>query len=232
MDELKRRVGTVLEDIQIDFGGGCSASKGYLMAWLIRRFNITRSVDIGVYRGRSLLPQAIAHQSHTGGIAYGVDPWLNSEARENDNPTLRKAIDDFIDATDFPAIYEGLIALIRRLNLDRNCTLVRESSREAIRNFDNGQITFGLIHVDGNHDTDRVMEDLSLYLPRLRPGGFVLIDDVSWDSIKPAYSIVSKRFYRIYQRTDEWNDYAVFWDAPSWVAASLLRGRLQFVARG
>jgi hypothetical protein len=76
------------------------------------------------------------------------------------------------------------------------------------------------------------MEDVSLYLPRLRRGGFVLMDDVSWDSIKFAYAVVSKRFYRNYQRTDEWNDYAVFWDAPSWTAASLLRGRLMLIGRG
>jgi hypothetical protein len=232
MDELKRRVSNALEGIQIDFGGGCSVSKGYLMAWLIRKYQITSSVDIGVYRGRSLVSQAVAHRGYTGSMVYGVDPWLNSEARENDNPALREAINKFTDTTNFSAIYEEVAALIHKLNLSQNCTLVRETSCDAIRYFERKRITFGLIHIDGNHDSDRVMEDVSLYLPRLRRGGFVLMDDVSWDSIKFAYAVVSKRFYRIYQRTDEWNDYAVFWDAPSWTAASLLRGRLMLVGRG
>jgi hypothetical protein len=231
MDELKHRVSNALEGIQIDFGGGCSVSKGYLMAWLIRKYQITSSLDIGVYRGRSLISQAVAHQEYTDGMAYGVDPWIDSEARENDNPDLREAINKFIDTTNFSAIYEGVAALILKLNLGQNCTLVRATSCDAIRYFERKRITFGLIHIDGNHDSDRVMEDISLYLPRLRRGGFILMDDVSWDSIKFAYAVVAKRFYRIYQRTDQWNDYAVFWDAPSWAAASLLRGRLILIGR-
>jgi len=232
MNELRVQVRDALEGIQIDFGGGCSMSKGYLMAWLIKKYRITNSIDIGVYRGRSLVPQAVAHREYTGGTAYGVDPWLNSEARESGNPALKDAIDEFVDTTNFQAIFEEVDALIRRLKLDQNCTLIREKSSHAVRYFESKDIGFGLIHIDGNHDSERVMEDVSLYLPRLRRGGFVLMDDVSWDSIKLAYAVVSKRFYRIYQRTDEWNDYAVFWDAPSWTAASLLRAELMFVGRG
>src|SRR5580693_6693523 len=105
MDELRRRVRDAVSAIQIDFGGGCSVSKGYLMAWLIRRYQLTASVDIGVYRGRSLVPQALAHREFTGGKAYGVDPWLNDEVKETGNPSLREAIDRFVDASNFPAIY-------------------------------------------------------------------------------------------------------------------------------
>src|SRR5215469_6389279 len=223
MHELKNRVRDALEGIQIDFGGGCSVSKGYLMAWLISKYQITSSVDIGVYRGRSLISQAVAHRGYTGGTVYGVDPWLNLEARENDNPALKDAIDKFIDTTDFPSIYQEVVSLIQKLDLGQNCTLVRHTSGEALRYFESKGITFGLIHIDGNHDADRVMQDVSLYLPRLRNGGFVLMDDISWDSIKFAYATISKRFHRIYRRTDRYNDYAVFWDAPSWAAASVLR---------
>jgi hypothetical protein len=233
MNELRRQVSNALDSIQIDFGGGCSLSKGYLMAWLIKQYRITDSIDIGVYRGRSLVPQAIAHREYTGGTAYGVDPWLNSEARESGNPALRDEIDKFVDTTNFQAIYEEVCALILRLELDQNCTLIRETSCDAVRYFERKGVSFGLIHIDGNHDSERVIEDVSLYLPRLRPGGFVVMDDVSWDSVKGAYAIVSNRFEKIYQRIDSdgRNDYAVFWDAPSWKAASVLRGRLMLVGR-
>lgn len=126
MDRLKTQVNEALSGIQIDFGGGCSASKGYLMAWLIRTRRLTSTVDIGVYRGRSIVPQAIAHREFTGGKAYGVDPWSKIEARESGNFALRDAIDKFVDATDFQAIYEEVRTLIRRLNLEQNCQLVRE----------------------------------------------------------------------------------------------------------
>src|SRR5215467_3480220 len=193
MDDLRRRVRDAVSTIQIDFGDGCSVSKGYLMAWLIRKYRITASVDIGVYRGRSLVPQAVAHRGFTGGKPYGVDPWLDAEVRETGNPALRKAIDEFVDTTDFPAIYGEVEALIRRLKLDQNCILVREKSCDAIRYFEREDIRFGLIHIDGNHDSDRVTADASLYLPHLERGGFVVMDDVSWDSVISAYTAVSKR---------------------------------------
>jgi hypothetical protein len=232
MDKLRRQIINALSDIQIDFGGGSSASKGYLMAWLIRKYEIASSVDIGVYRGRSLVPQAICHREFTGGKAYGVDPWSNIEARETGNPVLRTAIDRFIDETDYAAIYAEVGTLIQRLDLEKNCQLVRETSSSAIRYFEDERIKFGLIHIDGNHDSDRVMADVALYLPRLSSGGFVVMDDVSWDSVKPAYSAVSMRLRKVYQKQDASNDYAVFWDAPSWVAARLLNARLTCVGRG
>jgi hypothetical protein len=202
------------------------------MAWLIRQYRITSSIDIGVYRGRSLVPQAVAHREFTGGKAYGVDPWLNVEVRENGNPDKQQAIDSFIDATDFPAIYREVDILLRKLKLEQNCELVRERSQDAVSYFEREKIKFGLIHIDGNHDAERVATDVSLYLPRLNRGGFVVMDDVSWDSVRASYAAVSANFYKIYQRLDAWNDYAVFWDAPSRISASILRGRLAFVARG
>ncbi len=232
MDELRRQISDAVSAIQIDFGGGCSVSKGYLMAWLIRQYQITRSVDIGVYRGRSLVPQAVAHREFTGGKAYGIDPWLNAEVRETGNPDKQQDIDNFIDATNFPAIYREVDILLRKLNLEQNCELVRERSRDAISYFERKKIKFGLIHIDGNHDAERVATDVSLYLPRLDRGGFVVMDDVSWASVRLCYAAVSSRLYKVYQRLDAWNDYAVFWDAPSWISASVLSGRLRFVGRG
>jgi hypothetical protein len=232
MDELRLQISEALSGIQIDFGGGCSLSKGYLMAWLIRQYQITSSVDIGVYRGRSLVPQAVAHREFTGGKAYGIDPWLNAEVRETGNPDKQQEIDNFIDKTDFPAIYKEVDILLRKLNLAQNCELVRERSWDAISYFEREKIKFGLIHIDGNHDEERVASDLSLYLPRLNRRGFVVMDDVSWASVRPCYAAVSARLYKVYQRLDAWNDYAVFWDAPSWISASILRWRLGFVGRG
>ena len=75
MSLLRRELSHLLTKIPIDFGGGCSVRKAHVMAWLISRFQLKQSLDIGVYRGRSLLPQSLAHRLSGGGIAYGVDPW-------------------------------------------------------------------------------------------------------------------------------------------------------------
>ena len=199
MDDLRCQVANALNGIPIDFGGGCSVSKGYLMAWLIRRFQITTSIDIGVYRGRSLVPQAIAHKEFTDGIVYAVDPWLNSQVREIDNPELTAEIDRFIEWTNFPDIHEQVRDLVRRFEIGDNCTILRTTSRDAITSFERDSVRFGLIHLDGNHDSEHVLEDVSLYLPRLSRGGFFVMDDVSWTSVQGAYSLILKKLHRVYQ---------------------------------
>lgn len=180
-----------LRVIPADFGGGCSVAKAGLLASLIRHWGLRSTVDIGVYRGRSLFPQAIAHKHYTGGVVYGIDLWSAEEAKEENNLELKERIDRFVRKTDFEAIYEEVEAIRRECRF------------------------FGLVHIDGNHDTERVTEDVSLYLPRVVRGGFVVLDDVSWDSVRPAYEQLAAEAMLIFERTEGDDDYAVFWKGNS-----------------
>ncbi len=224
MDDLLVEITDLLEEIQIDFGGGCSVSKAYVIAYLIRRFNMKATLDIGVYRGRSLFPQAFVHKRYTGGIAYGIDPWSKEEAREYDNPRLKEKIDNFISDTDFEAIYNNVEKLKRKFELEHHCVVLRMNSEEAAKYFMEENIFFDLIHIDGNHDTAKVMKDIEVYLARLNSGGILVMDDISWASVKPAYYKVSNRLPKIFQHIDApWNDYAVFWNINSPLRLAWLR---------
>ena len=232
MTSLRTQTADLLKQIPIDFGGGCSVSKAYVMAYLIRRFGMKTSLDIGVYRGRSLMPQALAHKLYTGGTAYGVDPWSAEQAKENDNVKLKEKIDQFLVETDFEAIYREVDRLRKTQGFENHCQLVRETSMDAARYFGKKNITFDLIHIDGNHDTAPVLKDVELYLPLLNPEGFIVMDDVSWESVKPAYNQVADRLSRVFQRVDAMNDYAVFWNTTSPMKCSWMRFLLGFAGRG
>jgi len=208
----------LLSRIPIDFGGGCSASKAYVMASLIRALGAAASLDIGVYRGRSLLPQALAHARHTGGVAFGVDPWSGAEAAERDNAKLKDAIAAFVTNTDFEALYREVDARRIELGLAAHCTLVRTTSAAAAQDFRARGQRFGLIHIDGNHDTAPVLRDVDDYLPLLAPGGILVMDDVSWDSVAPACVRVATRLGKLFERVDAFNDYAVYWNDASGAA--------------
>lgn len=232
MKSLRDQTADLLKQIPIDFGGGCSASKAYVMAYLIRRFGMKTSLDIGVYRGRSLMPQALAHKLYTGGTAYGVDPWSTEQAKENDNAKLKEKIDQFLVETDFEAIYQSVDGMRKAQGFENHCQLVRKTSVEAASYFGEKNIKFGLIHIDGNHDTAPVLKDVELYLPLLEPEGFVVMDDVSWDSVKPAYDQVAARMPRIFQHSEApLNDYAVFWNTPSRIKSEWMKLLLHFVGK-
>jgi hypothetical protein len=213
-EPLANNIQHVLAHIPLDFGGGCSASKAFVIADLIRQFKMKTSLDIGVYRGRSLAPQSLAHKFYTNGKAYGVDPWSKFEAQEHDNQKLKEQIAAFVEETDFEALYQNVRSLLSSFSLDKNTVLVRKTSKDAAAEFRKEGITFDLIHIDGNHDTAPVLQDVEDYLPLLNPNGILVMDDVSWDSVKPAVQIVGSKMPKMFERVDTYNDYAVFWNVP------------------
>lgn len=229
---LLSEITSVLAKVPIDFGGGCSVRKAYVMAWLIERFKLARSLDIGVYRGRSFFPQAIAHRQAGSGTAYGVDPWSAAEADENDHVTLRAEIKAFVDNTDFDQLYQGVMRGIDEFGLAKHTRIVRETSAAAALTFAANGITFGLIHIDGNHDTEPVLRDLRAYLPLLEPGGFLVMDDVSWPSVEPAVREAEAQTTLLLRcvSADKTNDYAVFRKAGR-ADGTALRLQLRWAAR-
>ncbi len=73
-------------------------------------------------------------------------------------------------------------------------TLLRSSFDDALRRFDGESID--LLHLDGLHTEEAVRHDLEAWLPKLRPGGILLMHDISvrardfgvwkvWDELRP-----------------------------------------------
>ncbi len=232
-DRLLTEIRRVLDQVPIDFGGRCSLRKAYLMAWLIRRFDLHDSLDIGVYRGRSLFPQAVAHKHAGTGRVTGVDPWSAAEADEHDHTELRTQIKAFVDSTDFEALYQEVAERAHTLGLSSYVRLVRETSQRAAERFAAAGTRFGLIHIDGNHDTEPVLQDVRAYLPLLKPGGFLVMDDVSWPSVRPALEEAASRAQLLIERTsaDKRDDYPVL-RAPGGPSNLGLKLRLRLLARG
>ena len=213
---LKNRIQVVLDTIPIDFGGGCSIEKALVMGSLIEKYELQKTLDIGVYRGRSLFPQAIAHAQYSKGKVYGVDPYRNEEARQFDNPALTQALEDFARVTDFEALYQDVLTLRQQHGLQNHCELVRKRSDEAAKGFGQAGVRFDLIHIDGNHDTKAVMSDVELYLPLLSRNGFIVLDDISWTSVKPAMAKLDGLLNKVFELTGIGNDFAVYWNGTSW----------------
>lgn len=225
-DRMVQEVRAALAAIPVDFGGGCSLGKAMVLADLVTARGFDASADIGVYRGRSLFPLAIAHRHSGVGRAYGIDPWDASEVLQHDRPDLKEELDAFAAGTDFDEIFRQVEALCVSLGLSASCRLLRMRSDRAIHYFDENDISFGLVHVDGNHDTALVKSDFELYYPRVLDGGFMVFDDISWDSVKPVLKLADSTMARVFARSDDRADYAVYQKGRVGRKARKLAGRM------
>src|SRR5688572_17741927 len=89
---IKEKISQMYVDIPVDFGGGCSVLKGTAIALLIAELDLQRSADIGVYRGRSFFPQGMAHETFTGGLVFGIDPYDNVAAEQTDRKDIKRSL--------------------------------------------------------------------------------------------------------------------------------------------
>ncbi|MDD4781314.1 MAG: class I SAM-dependent methyltransferase [Tissierellia bacterium] len=183
----------IYKEIKPDFGGGSFMSKTYLMAYLIDTFDLKQYVEIGVYRGKSLLPIASVVQKNNG-LAIGIDPYNNECAREFDvDVEKQEAINNFINNQDFGSIYLDVLLLIEKFDLSRNCKIIRKTSSDAIIDIIKTKSKIDMLHIDGNHDYKFVKEDADKYLPLVNDWGFVIFDDIDWKSVNDVYIEVKKQ---------------------------------------
>ena len=208
---LKEEVDMILCNLKSDFGGGCSLEKALLMAILIKGENMKTTCDIGVYRGRSFFPQAVAHQIYSKGIVYGVDPYSNEEAIQHDNLELKEKLDDFLSKIDLNLIFKEVNDFRINNSFEKNSFIIRKRSDDAALFFKKSNIVFDMVHIDGNHDRDIVLSDVNLYYPILKKKGFIILDDILWDSITPANAKLNHLMKKIFEFQSNSDGFAIFW---------------------
>lgn len=104
-----RKLADLAEAIPTDTGGGSTLDKLYVMAGIAARLDLKSYVEIGVYRGRSLLPLAWSFAAR-GGHSYGIDPYSREASRQADIPlAIADEVAAFIEATDYDALHDAFL---------------------------------------------------------------------------------------------------------------------------
>lgn len=117
-------------------------------------------VELGVDRGESYFGFCqSALENETGTRCFGIDTWRGDQhAGEYDETTFSE------------------VCAHNRANYELFSTLIRSSFEDALPRF--GAQTIDVLHLDGLHTEAAVRHDLDLWLPKLRPGGLLLLHDV------------------------------------------------------
>lgn len=145
---------------------------------LMRELGFTRGAEIGVWRGEYSARFCEASPSlHM----LCVDPWASYQAwLDTKNEMPRAQAEAFI---------EEAYAMARSRLTPLNCTIVRAMSADAVRDVPDASLDF--VYIDGNHVYDAVIEDLTLWSPKVRPGGLVMGHDYRVFTNKPTIHVVA-----------------------------------------
>ena len=162
--------------------GWCELSKARMLANLVVREKPKVVVEVGVYGGKSLFPLALACRQMNCGVVYGIDPWTNKACAEG--YTGDDANAKWWLQVPIVGVYAEMCAKLTEWKLWPWVRLVCAPSQDVVEMFPVEGVD--LIHIDGNHSEEASRRDVRLYLPRLRPGGYLVFDDTNWDTTQRA----------------------------------------------
>jgi hypothetical protein len=200
--DLRRDLASVVESIPLDDGGGATSLKVFLLAELIISRNLEKIVEIGVYRGRLFLPLARLMARLGRGEAIGIDPYSASAAVQRDENLTGIDLVAWPETVDWEGIAAAVNAGIERWGAPGRARLVRERSEDVdlARELDGAPID--LLHVDGNHDRAAVVADLERFLPHMRPGSILVMDDIGWPSVRDSFERLSQTHRPLFRITE------------------------------
>lgn len=166
-----------------DSGGRCDKIKGNLIKDLIIKTNAQLCVEIGVFKGSSLMYFAEALEI-TKGKVIGIDPYtigslINKIPDERLNTYFYDVL--FKDQIILDNLYDGLIKIINENELKDIVSLIRSKSEDYHTNLEKESID--ILHIDGNHDEEYVTKDILFYLPLVKKGGHIIMDDITWPGV-------------------------------------------------
>lgn len=149
----------------------CSEEKAKLLLELIAITRPAVCVEIGAFSGSSTLPILAGLQYQQSGKAFVIDAWSNSEAvlglpAHDPNTIWWKSL-------PMQQIKNQFLAMITRWGFTPYCHLLPTTSQAASAQVSN----INLLHLDGNFSEAGALQDSQLYVPKVVPGGYILISN-------------------------------------------------------
>lgn len=181
--------------------GWCSKFKASVLVDLVLMLKPENVVEVGVFGGKSLVPMAIACQSINKGVVTGIDPWSADRSIEG----MDGANFNWWGSINHEAILNHLISKINHFELNEWIVLSRNTSEgaEPIQNID-------ILHIDGNHSEKAAEFDIKKWVPLVRKGGVVIMDDINWDGPKKAMEWLNMHCTKLAEFDDSGSSWGIW----------------------
>jgi hypothetical protein len=166
--------------------GQCDLLKLEALAAIFRQTPLGDIVEIGSLWGRSALALTFLAKHYQLGNVLCVDPWSNEEILQG-IPEVDAVFGSSPLEEIFDAFCVNLAPFAGRVNYIRARSeeaAARYQRRNVVGTEEFGRTTYlgqiALLHIDGNHALEAVQRDISTWMPFVRPGGWIVLDDYVW----------------------------------------------------
>lgn len=171
--------------------GQCDEEKLRALCSIMRAVPQGDIVEIGSLYGRSAYALGRLASAHSLGSTLCIDPWNLGRTIDQGEQSRVIAIDN--DRVDFEQVFVNFLATAAEVP---GIGYIRDLSVNAIDTYLNAARSgmlhpprlpavpvcgkIALLHIDGNHRYDQVVQDINTWLPHLQAGGWLLLDDYVW----------------------------------------------------
>jgi hypothetical protein len=172
--------------------GWCSIEKANALVSTIMAIRPTLICEVGIWAGRSLIPQALTLKKLGKGKIIGIDPWLAVDSAEG--------LPDGKDKEWWASVnHERIFNVFNKWVADTKVEQFIEIHRCRSDEFKVEKLgLIGLLHIDGQHGEAASTYDVMHYASRVQRGGFLFMDDIGW-AVKATSLIPQYGFVELYQ---------------------------------
>lgn len=142
-------------------------------------------LEIGVLSGTNIITVAQSYGVHSKSRLYAVDPW-------NDYSEYDEYKGKMSD------IYSQFQQNVKTHNLEGKIIEKRGYSRDIIPTFPDE--FFDIIYIDGNHNSEYVLEDAVLSFRKLKSGGIMIFDDYNLRDATNETTLAVYSFSKCYKK--------------------------------
>jgi hypothetical protein len=174
-----------------DIIGWLTADVGAAMRNLIWKTKPNTCVEIGVFAGKSLINTALALKENGHGVVYGIDPWKTDVALANLSSDEKESAPEYWSGIDLDAVHWDCMRAIWQRDLEDYVVIIRSSSEKCYQLFPMNSVD--ILYIDGGHSEECSTVDTALYLPSVKSGGHIWLDDTNYVTLQKAVSLVEKQ---------------------------------------
>jgi cephalosporin hydroxylase len=182
VEDLKRNVTATLPSLE----GWCTKEKALHFIDLVLEVKPSVYVEVGVFGGSSLFPVASALKYLGSGQIIGIDPWDKIECIKYFDPIENAEDLKWWGSLKINYIYQSYTNMIKKHKLEDFVKTIRATSEDAAPTI--GEID--ILYLDGNHSEVCSTQDVHLYLPKVKRGGYIWMNDTLWKEREEAVDLL------------------------------------------